>query len=119
MWQKKNSMPSAGRAQRPPAQDAVDELFGKDSNCHQSEVDEFFRSKLTLTMRHVGTILDGSVGMQKRRRIDVLRKIHLVHITNELRRLHQGPQKLNAFLVAALVYCLQATVNDDAQTSGV
>jgi hypothetical protein len=99
--------------------DVVQRLFSKDSTCSQSEVDEFFRDKLTLTVNHVGTVLDGPVGMKKRRRIDVLKKIHLVHITNELRKSHQEKRELKSFGVAALVYCLQATTKDDAQTSGM
>ena len=94
-------------------------LFSRDSTCSQREVDEFFRNKPTLTVRHVGVILESSVGMKKRRRVDVLKKIHLEHITDELRRLHQGSQKLNAFEITSLAYGLQATTKDDAQTSGV
>ena len=97
----------------------VTRLFYKNSTCSQREVDEFFRNKPTLTIHHVGKILDGSVGMRKRRRIAVLKKIHLVHITDELRRLYQGSQKLNSFQITSLVYCLQAITKDDAQTSGV
>jgi hypothetical protein len=99
--------------------DVVKRLFSKDSTCRQSEIDEFFRSKPTLTVNNVGKILDSSVGMKKRR-IDVLKKIHLVYVTNELRRLRQcSPKKPNAFEIAALVYCLQATTSDDAETSGM
>ena len=96
----------------------VKELFSKGSIATQSEIDEFFRNKPTLTLNHVGTILDGSVSMRKKRRLDVLKKQHLVHITSELRRLRQGKEKPNAFQIAALVHCLQTAKVDDAQTSG-
>jgi hypothetical protein len=100
------------------ADDVVSRLFYKGSTCSQSEIDEFIRNKPTLTIRHVGAFLDSSVHMKKRR-IVVLTKIHLVHITNELRRLHQEGRELNSFGITALVYCLQATVKDDALTSGM
>ncbi len=115
-WQTVGRKPSAGAI--PPSLDAVHNwLFFKDSRCRQSEVDDFFRSKPTLSTSEVESILDSSVGMQ-RRGISVLKKTHLVHITNELRRLHQQSHRLQAFGITALVYCLQATVNDDAQASG-
>ena len=97
----------------------VKKLFSRDSIATQSEIDEFFRNKPTLTLHHVGTILDSSVGMRKKKRLDVLKKQHLVHITNELRRLRQGKERPSAFQIAALVHCLQAINKDDAQTSGM
>ena len=93
-------------------------LFSKDSNCRQSDVDEFFRSKPTLRMPDVGNILESSVRMRKRR-IHVLKRSHLEHVTYELQRLHEGPQKINAFQTAPLLYCIQAISGDDAQTSGL
>ena len=99
--------------------EVVAKLFCKGSRCSQREVDEFFRNKPMLTISNVGEILDSSVGLQKRSRIDVLKKIHLVHITDELRRLRQGSQKPNAFQITAMVRSLQVTTRDDAQTSGV
>ena len=95
----------------------VNKLFSKGSTCSQSQIDEFFRTKPRLTTRHVGTILDSAVGMKKKTRLDVLKMQHLVHITDELRRLRQGSWK--PFETAALVCCLQATSNNDAQTSGM
>jgi hypothetical protein len=99
----------------------VNRLFSKNSTCSQSEIDEFFRNKPTLTLENVGAILNSSVDMQKRRKtpVNVLKKIQLVHVTSELRKLREGLQRFTAFETAALVYCLQATTNDDAQTSGM
>ena len=114
-WQTAGRKPSAGGGAIPPS--FLSQLFSKDSRCRQTEVDDFFRNKPALSTRCVESILDSSVGMQ-RRGVSVLKKTHLVHITNELRRLYQHSHRFEAFGITALVYCLQATVNDDAQTSG-
>ena len=97
----------------------VERLFSTNTMCSQREVDAFFLSKPTLTVHNLGNILNNAVSRQKdRTMIQVLKSSHLQHITDELKILRHGSRRPGAFEIAAMVYCLQATREDDAITTG-